>query len=205
MIKEFQSRIDRQKIILDVDISKKYGIMLSGGLDSAVLLYLIIKEFPEIDIQPFTIPKSDGAILYSIPLIKHFNKKFNLKIPDAIAVGDPTVYHRLQSIVAVKEIFRNYNIDFLFIALNQNPPELDNLPGAPNRTKKADNSKILLPFVNLLKTHIVDLIFEYDQQDLIGITHSCTEQKEGRCNKCWQCIERAWAFSILKKEDTGTN
>ena len=44
--------------------TSRYGIMLSGGLDSAVLLYLILDESPTINIQPFTIPKHDGALLY---------------------------------------------------------------------------------------------------------------------------------------------
>ena len=54
-----------------------YGILLSGGIDSAILLYLLIKENPNIQIQPFTIAKADGAYLYADPIIDHFNKKSN--------------------------------------------------------------------------------------------------------------------------------
>jgi hypothetical protein len=188
---------------INFDQSKKYGILLSGGIDSAVLLYLLLKEYPNIDLQPFTIPKSDGAIMYAPMIVKHFNKKFDLTIPDTIAVGDPTVHHRLQSKTAVNEIFQKYAIDFLFIALNQNPPELNNLPGAPFRSRKSINPKVLLPFVDLLKTDILSMMFEYNQEDIAEITHSCTEQQVGRCGNCWQCTERAWAFSKLNKQDTG--
>lgn len=189
---------------IDIDLNLKYGILLSGGLDSAVLLYLIIRDYPVIDIQPFTIPKYDGAILYADPVIDHFNKKFDLKIPKTISVGDPNVYHRLQSKTAVKEIFEKYAVDKLFIAINQNPPELADLPGSPQRDRKSDNPKILFPFVNLYKDDILRIMIDEDQLDLADITHSCTEQQIGRCDRCWQCTERAWAFSKLGKVDTGT-
>lgn len=203
MIKKFLSRLDGSEVALDIDPDKKYGILLSGGIDSAVLLYLIIKEFPEINLQPFTIPKADGAFLYADPVVDHFNKKFDLQIPNTISVGDPKVHHRQQSTTAVIDIFKNHPVDHLFIAINQNPPELNDLPGAPMRDTKSDNPKIVFPFVTLLKTHILDFMFEYSQEDLIDITHTCTEQQIGRCGKCWQCTERIWAFSQLGKTDTG--
>jgi len=181
-----------------------YGILLSGGIDSAILLYLLIKVNPNIQIQPFTIAKTDGAYLYADPIIAHFNKKFNLMIPQTIVVGDPTVYHRLQSTTAVREIFEKYPVDYLYIGLNQNPPELANLPGAPMRDTKSTNPQIILPFVDLYKHNILEFMYADNQEDLIDITHSCTEQSVGRCNQCWQCTERAWAFEKLNKIDTGT-
>jgi hypothetical protein len=190
-------------MIPPIDLDKKYGIMLSGGLDSAVLLYLLIQQEPKIQLQPFTIDKTDGAGLYANPIINHFNKKFSLTIPKTIYVGDPSVYHRLQSTTAVKDIFSKHPVDYLFIGINQNPPELDHLPGAPQRDKRSNDTRIIFPFVEMYKTDIIDLMFQYNQEDLIYITHSCTEQSVGRCNKCWQCTERYWSFSKLGQEDNG--
>lgn len=188
---------------IDLDINLKYGILLSGGLDSAVLLYLIIKDYPLIDIQPFTIPKHDGAILYADPVIDHFNEKFDLKIPKTIAVGDPDAHHRLQSKTATKEIFEKYIVDKLFIAINQNPPELTDLPGAPRRDQKSNDPRIIFPFVDLYKDDILRIMINEQQEDLSEITHSCTEQKIGRCGICWQCTERRWAFSQVGFQDIG--
>jgi hypothetical protein len=188
---------------IETSSDKTYGIMLSGGLDSAVLLYLLIKNNPLIKLQPFTIPKFDGSALYADPIIDHFNKKFGLSLPKTILVGDPTVFHREQSTTAVIEIFSKYPVDYLYNALNQNPPELTHMPGAPNRSTKSSHPKILLPFVDLYKDQILNYMFDNGQEDLINITHSCTEQQQGRCNKCWQCTERKWAFKQLDKEDTG--
>jgi len=55
----------------------------------------------------------------------------------------------------------------------------------------------------LYKHNILEFMYAGNQEDLIDITHSCTEQQIGRCNKCWQCTERAWAFKQLDKTDTG--
>ena len=180
-----------------------YGILLSGGLDSAVLLYLLVKSNPSINLQAFTIPKSDGAMLYANPVIHHINKKFNLSLSDTISVGDPTVYHRLQSTTAVKDIFQKYSVDFLFVAINQNPPELNDLPNAPKRDSKPTHPKVIFPFISMLKDEILQILYNEKQEDLIDITHTCTEQIHHRCNICWQCSERIWAFKQLNKIDTG--
>jgi hypothetical protein len=181
----------------------RYGILLSGGLDSAILLYLLIKSNPTIDIQPFTIPKRDGAVLYADPVIEHFNSKFGLTIPKTILVGDPQAHHRMQSTTAVIDIFDKHPVDYLFIGINKNPPGLDRSPFAPRRNKKSDDPKIIFPFVDMTKDQMLQIMFDEDQSDLINITHTCTEQSHSRCNRCWQCQERAWAFKQLAKEDTG--
>lgn len=183
--------------------NKKYGILLSGGLDSAVLLSILIKNNIELDIQPFTIPKRDGAMLYADPVIEHLNKKFNTKIPLTITAGNPNDHHSKQNVSAILEIIQKYNIDQLFVAINRIPEELSEYPGAPNRASYSTDSRILLPFVNMTKDEIVSLMFEEEQDELMNITHSCTEQQLGRCKVCWQCTERKWAFDKLNKIDQG--
>jgi asparagine synthetase B (glutamine-hydrolysing) len=107
-------------MILNID--KKYGIMLSGGLDSAVLMYLILKENKNINIQPFSIPKHDGSHLFVSKILEYFEVLFDINIPSTTLVGDSGVHHTDQSTIAVKEIFKTYPaIDFLFFATNQNP------------------------------------------------------------------------------------
>ena len=190
-------------MLLKTDPDKRYGIMLSGGLDSAVLFYLLIRSNPTINLQPFTIAKTDGAALYADPIINYINTKFGLSIPPTILVGDPTVYHRLQSGTAVQEIFERYPVDHLYIGINTNPPELADHPSAPLRSKHSNDPRIVFPFVDLYKDQILEIMYAEGQEDLINITHTCTEQRHGRCGVCWQCQERAWAFGQLGQKDTG--
>jgi 7-cyano-7-deazaguanine synthase in queuosine biosynthesis len=181
---------------------KQYGIMLSGGLDSAVLLYLILLEKKDIRIQPFTIPKHDGAMLYINNIIKYMNTHYQIQLPDTITVGDKNLPHADQGPNAVREIKQRYSVDHLFFGSNQNPP-IDLGGTNPVRIRPPDSS-IVCPFFDLFKTDIVNLAVEHNLQDLFNITHSCTELQTTRCNTCWQCKERAWAFTTLNIIDTGT-
>jgi hypothetical protein len=181
--------------------ASRYGIMLSGGLDSAVLLFLILYENRNINIQPFTIPKHDGAKLYIDNILSYMEQQFNITLPKPILVGNPNLYHAEQGPSAVKEIKNKYTIDHLFFGSNRNPPVT--ITGTnPVRIRPADDS-ILCPFFELYKTDIVQFAIDYNVQELFNITHTCTEQQIGRCNVCWQCRERAWAFEKLNLTDTG--
>lgn len=191
-------------MVINLQDKMKYGLMLSGGLDSAILLFLIVKQNPEVNLQCFTIPKHDGSALYVNNIIEKVNHKFDRKFLPTIYVGNPDLHHRMQSSVAIREIFLSHNIDYLFNALNQNPPELSKLENAPVRNKKSNHPKLILPFVDMLKDQILGIMYSNNFEELIDITHSCTEMKETRCNKCWQCQERAWAFKKLNRIDTGT-
>lgn len=188
----------------DLEENKKYGILLSGGLDSAVLLYLLLKSNSSINLQPFTIPKKDGSAVYAAMVVNHFNNKFDLKIPSPILVGNPDVHHTKQSTSAIIEIFHKHTVDYLYMGVNTNPPELDNLEGAPKRFLKSPNPRLIYPFAQLIKDQVLKIMFDEGQEDISNVTHSCTEQRVGRCNQCWQCRERAWAFNKLNKTDTGT-
>ena len=204
----YESRLDNKPISIDVKSDTIYGILLSGGLDSAVLLYLFLNACQQQEIEPvirpFTIAKTDGSYLYVSNLIDWMNKRFNVQLPKYTLVGDPTLHHRAQSASAVQDIFNKFpKIDYIFIGINQNPPENIGTEG-PVRDTKSNNPRVLFPFVELYKTHIVDLIYEHDLQELLDITHSCTEQTIGRCMQCFQCKERAWAFKQLNQTDTGS-
>jgi 7-cyano-7-deazaguanine synthase in queuosine biosynthesis len=199
----YESRLDGSQVVVESSHDKRYGILLSGGLDSAVLMYMILKAYPGIDITAFTINKADGAAKYSPAIVEYINQKFKRRIPRPTVINIETEQHRLMNLLAMRDILKNYNIDYVFNAINQNPPELMDLPGAPDRTTERSNQKIYFPFLNLYKTHIIDFMFQFGQEELMNLTHTCTEIPKGRCGHCWQEQERAWAFSQLAKEDTG--
>lgn len=203
------SRLDLSPINFELPLEGTVGVMLSGGLDSAVLLSLISKEISEnklpINVQVFTVPKFDGSINQVDSITSYISKRFDVKILPKIVVGDPTLYHRSQNESGIKEVLTTYkSIKQLFIGINRNPPPEFKLSGTyPDRVSSSDHPNIEIPFVNLYKTHIVDLIYQFSLEELLNITHTCTEQQKGRCGKCFQCSERQWAFEQLGKVDTG--
>lgn len=203
------SRLDQTPINFELPLSGTIGIMLSGGLDSAVLLALISKEIFEsgstVVVQPFTVPKYDGSINYVDNITTYLSNRYSVSILPKIVVGNPNLPHKSQNESGVKEVLSCYDIPMLFMAINQNPPDEFVIQGEyPNRIKTSSHPRISMPFLRLFKTHIVDLIYQFSLEELLNITHSCTERTDSRCGQCFQCSERAWAFEQLGKEDTGT-
>jgi hypothetical protein len=121
------------------------------------------------------------------------------------------VHHAQQSTRAVEQIFKQYpTIEVIYFATNQNPLQnFDYSPypqgSYPNRVKTSPHPKILMPFIEMYKDEILKIVFDNNQEELLQLTHSCTEQKTGRCGQCFQCNERAWAFCQLDKTDPGVN
>lgn len=206
-----KSRLDDQEIKIDIQPNTNYGVLLSGGIDSAVMLYLIIKAFKEANIELnlkiFVIEKSDGSYMYVEDIINWMNNRYGITLPTAIAVGDPNVINPMINRSALQDIFENKfkDMTYVFVGLNQNPPEPFKMPGRyPRRPHNAPlPNRSPMPFLNLYKTHIIDLVFEHELEELLDLTHTCTEQRIGRCNVCFQCNERIWAFQQLGYRDTG--
>lgn len=203
---KYVSRVDRTEIVVDIQQQTRYGIMLSGGLDSAVLLYLMLKECPTANIQIFYIAKYDGSYTYLDKIIEYLNSVFDITLPKPIEVGFPGIHHTQINQVGIRQVLIKYpEIEKLFIGINQNPPQPWGNPKwvFPDRPTSNTNTRIEMPFMMLYKTHIVDLVDQFEIQALANLTHTCTEQVSGRCLKCFQCNERLWAYETLGLKDTG--
>jgi hypothetical protein len=203
---EIQSRIDGKQIVVNLQQNTAYGLMMSGGLDSAVLLYLMLKDCPTASIQPFYIAKHDGSYAYIDGIIEYINLLFNIRLPDPIKVGSPDIHHTQINQTGIRHVLIKYpEIEKLFIGINQNPPQPWGDPKwqFPNRPISNSNPRIEMPFMMLYKTHIVDLVDQLEIQALANLTHTCTEQVTGRCLKCFQCSERMWAYQTLGLTDHG--
>ena len=202
------SRIDQSEIVVDIQQPVKYGIMLSGGLDSAVLFYLMLEDCPTADIQPFYIAKHDGSHTYIPGIISYLEETFHIKLPKPIKVGTPDMPHTVINQIGIKEVlFKFPDIRYLYIGINQNPPQPWGNPNwvFPVRPTVNTNPRLVMPFMHLHKSHIVDILINENQHELSRLTHTCTEQPKGRCGKCFQCGERAWAFESLAAQDFGVD
>ena len=198
------SRLDNTIIKINLPPDRKYGFMLSGGLDSAVLLYLILKNNLSVNLQLFSIKKHDGSYRCLDNIIQFLENRTDTKLSNIIFIGDPNADHDQQSNTAIREIEEKFlDIDYVIFGTNSNPPGDVHLPGLYPRRERRFNPKILTPFRHLYKTHIVDFVFEHNLEPLLEMTHTCTEKVNDRCGKCFQCNERIWAFEELGYTDTG--
>ncbi len=197
MIMKFISRIDNKEVTVNTSESFKYGIMLSGGLDSALLFYLMLKDCPTAQIQSFYIAKHDGSHLYIQGIIDYLESLFQIKIPTPIKVGNPDAHHTIiNQIGTLEALVRNPDIKYLYMGINQNPPQPWGDPKwvFPVRPTENKNPRLVMPFMMLYKTHIIDILLQEKQERLLELTHTCTEQTSGSCGLCFQCNERKWAL-----------
>jgi tRNA(Ile)-lysidine synthase TilS/MesJ len=63
----------------NLNTNKNYGIMLSGGLDSVILLGILLATNKDINIQSFTIPKHDWSYKHVQTILNYFNNKHSSK------------------------------------------------------------------------------------------------------------------------------
>lgn len=192
-------------------------MMLSGGIDSALLLYIILDEHRKLgwtpNIQPFVMLKTNETVEASVAMVNYINTQFEHKLPMPIEIGDPAIHHRKQGESAWREIARKYpDIDYVFYASNKVPDwdysswpkDRDGLPiGRPQRSD-GEGGIVWLPFLNLYKFQTIDLVYQYGQDGIFERARSCTQAITGpRCGTCFHCKERAWGFSCVGKTDPG--
>lgn len=202
---------DKRQIEIKLHEGKKrIGVMLSGGADSAILLYLLALERKmaggDQELIPFTVARSDGAWDYVKPIVDKINQMLGTVIPAPIQVGDPSLHHSKQGRSGELEARTRYNIDHFYYGSQQHPPmELIVLPGEyPGRPDKIELPGTTIPFALVDKRHTLGLYEVFQAWSLIELTHSCTAQTEGRCSACYNCKEREWALAELDITDPGS-
>lgn len=191
---------------------RRIGVMVSGGADSAILLYVLATEWKlaksEHELIPLCVPRTDGAWDYAGPIVARVNEMLGLNMPQPIMVGDPTVHHSEQTNTGEREARIKHGIEHIFYGSQRHPPVPmpGEYPGRPDRIEYTNNKGIVTttcPFALLDKRHTLDLYEIFDVWSLIEITHSCTALTKGRCGECYNCVERAWALADLGFTDPG--
>lgn len=176
---------------------------LSGGADSAILFYMLCKFNKELGnlhtIIPFTVPRGDDGEIRSKHIVQWVNNKLGVSVPDPIIKGDKNLHHSVVVKTVIKDLLDTQIYDLLFVA--ENKVYDTESPGAPQRAKTNSFRTAQLPFWHLTKDQTISFYYKENIPELLELTHSCTEQASGKCNMCYQCKEREWAFSKLMKQD----
>jgi hypothetical protein len=185
---------------------KNIGLLISGGFDSTLLSYLAHSYRRENNtnntFEFFTVPRYDDSTIHAERIINYLYKEFDVSWPWHI-VGDPDLHFTQQVASGIREVLLtdNYlNIDMLLTGDNIIPPKW--ATGPPR--KRGEHPRLYKPFFDYTKDTMVQLAIDMNLTEIMTITHTCTESKTLRCNMCWQCKERAWAFKKCNYTDPGT-
>ena len=209
--------------------NKTIGVVVSGGFDSSVLWYLVANRCRATGQKciPFTVPKVDGALTYANRMLDWYSKRTNTKRLHPIVINQEGVdWNRndykgdevaQQLLNGIKEIVDNNMADVVFTGVNDYPKHYKTLCSyhTPAPRKKVSESDyvhngvpiqdiIKQPFADFTKDFLVRLAWELDiVDDVAEFSHSCVELIRGRCNECFWCNERSWAFQEADLSDIG--
>ena len=168
----------------------KTGVFVSGGLDSAILYHILLKDDPTV--VPLLVYKNDNQQQYATNVINYLQGFHNVHV-DPVKLKSTDVKRAVAE--AVFSGFRK-----VYVGITKELEEF--LVGwEPNRFTSSD--LVTGPFVDMDKSQVIDLVIKNGMEQLFFITHSCAEQDVGRCGHCNRCRERAWGFSQLGLTDPG--
>lgn len=214
-IKSGDIEIEIPKVIRGNTI-KNVGIKVSGGADSAILLYSLVQY-----------NKLSNNYWNLIPMSYINDKKPYTEIwaPRVVSkVSELTGYKFTSHIISsvngdnfIEEqqtkhdsFFTDGIIDVSFYGETMNPPpevgETNNNCRAIERDVQASTRRSTYsfrPFRNINKKDIADIYTYFDVHQLFEHTRSCELVTTDRiqllehCGNCWWCHERKWAFGKL--------
>jgi 7-cyano-7-deazaguanine synthase in queuosine biosynthesis len=187
------------------------GISMSGGADSSILFYILMKYAPG-PINVFSCGNgrtNNQEVEGAVRVINYVMKK--------IERYDVTFHahwekHKLVHNTFNEDMIRKVNVSIMYAGFTTPPPDgaIEGFdveacyggkyePGVtyPNYVR---DGKIYMPFANIDKRGIAGLYKELDVKDLYSVTRSCESLTllGGHCGKCWWCKERVWAFGKLQ-------
>lgn len=202
---------------------KKIGINLSGGVDSALLMFITLRENLSAEIIPIT----------GVDILRPTNEwnareivdLFREMFPDSNIASHQVFYYRKmhkddktnQHLTFEKKLFSDKIIDVLFHGRTSNPPieEAKKYNLLHNREERRDkhshNRSVFLdtstpfycPFEYVDKRWIAKMYEKFNlMSNLFPITASCVEYADKTnfftkpCKECWWCKEKVWAFGM---------
>ena len=186
---------------------------MSGGADSALLLYILMKNSTK-KIHIFTCAskvKQFGTVKSSTDVIrKCVELTGNLNIAHHMHYVESQNDHVL--FAPYREFIDKGIVNLIYHGVTSNPPAnvLETFVDKINQPVLRDSknikslykmgSNLYTPLTNSNKQKISEMYKELDLLDnLFPLTRSCEslDLSEGHCGHCWWCQEREWGFGRL--------
>jgi hypothetical protein len=192
---------DSRSLELWLPAEKKLGVCVSGGVDSTLLYYLLLKEQQDTNsnhkITPIVVHRKEGSKVYARPVIKQINQLFGVTNP-VHRLGVTTLPESQQVASAVEQGYKILGLDSVYVGVITNRPE-HTVGFDPVVIPKLE--RFYTPFLHLEKSHVIDIYYQMSIQSLLEYTHSCDQSETDQCGTCNGCRERAWGFDQIHQHD----
>jgi len=191
------------------------GVSVSGGADSSILLYILMK-YAKGAVHVYTCAnkaKSRTAPHYALKVIGKCIDMLNRNnvYHHVVFVDEQTESNMLTHGIAD---LNSGKINYLYTGVTANPPvEVTDKFTDNSRTRSernpydikpfytGNNNRNYRPFINVDKKVISGIYKELNVlDDIFPLTRSCEDLilTSGHCGHCWWCEERQWGFSRLE-------
>lgn len=199
---------------------KSVGIMVSGGVDSAILLYYLMKHSTStihIYSQGSNLKYRRNTIIAPQVIEKCIQLTNNINVIHHIEYNEVFTYDSLR--VSPERAVMNGITHIVYDGVTMNPPhdiakkftpELEFDTGRDDTSDNDmfhSNDRFYMPWANTNKKGIAQMYREENLMDnLFPITRSCEydptcdyfdkveDPQLGHCGECWWCKEREWGF-----------
>lgn len=187
--------------------AKKYSCLFSGGADSSLLLYYLLKSGKPVDV--YTTAAKDPHMKKRVAQLAIDVSLRCMEITNNYQVNHIISYSNKRNERDLKEnvlpFFVSGHLDSIWTGITADPPENEMiLPSHetddrdPNVTRSTNpNPWVHTPFTNHDKKWIAERYKEEGLlETLFPITNSCDDSRDNaiHCGECWWCEEREWGF-----------
>jgi 7-cyano-7-deazaguanine synthase in queuosine biosynthesis len=186
------------------------GISCSGGVDSSLLLYILMANCTD-TIHIFTLSNDRkgraNAVIVPKVIERCIQLTGNLNVIQHSYYAADQIENTLFDVP--HEYLKNKTISCIFFAITANPPadvvfaaqgsEQSNRDPLTIKKEIEYDGFLYQPFVNKDKKTIADIYKQLNlMETLFPVTRSCEQigklEYYDHCGKCWWCEERQWGF-----------
>lgn len=177
---------------LDIPEAQYVNVLVSGGIDSALLMYLVLQERPKSIINACTFGKRN---LFEIENIYTYLRWFGQFTPVYFSEQRPIQIR--PAVETILSLYPGVALTGCNLVLDHLTPSVF-IPGdTPPWRGPALNEFHLRPFINTPKIDIVREFQVHKILDLLPLTRSCG-LSAGVCGECYFCLERNEAIAALE-------
>jgi hypothetical protein len=186
------------------DDCTKIHILLSGGMDSAVLLYLLAKENTSsgrnLPIKCYTM-SPNRSLIVTKRVLKWFSGRGIITEHQRLGKRGYTIKFAVDTILSLEKgyVYTGCNK----VLIDEFVPSVYIEGDTPPVRGDVHGEYHIRPFIEMDKTQIMDIYIKENIVDLLELTNSCGALINGKvqCGGCYFCMERSWAAKKLNLND----
>ena len=217
MLIELGSTPFNYKLDFTIPEADNVGLFLSGGLDSCILLCLIIEELKRTDRQTpihiWTCNKPPDP-MPAARMVDIISKEYNRELiyHNNYDVSDEAKKNGIFEFEITRHAYKQFDSIVLYIGGNNSWEKtqwFDQIPlsydiestntGITLSWSYPEEPHVTYPFLRMLKSQIIDIFYKLGKEHLMQYAYSCSKKDPPACNVCYSCEEAAMSFKLLGK------